>query len=372
MTGVAALLNEAEAAANAKDWPRAAELLSEAGDTTPVLESRSFYLSRAGQYPAAIEVLRVLAEREPSNHRWPYMIGYQYSALEQYRDAVPWYRRALELNPRHLKSWWRAANALDKAGDEAAAVRCAIRVLKLWNALPEEAKDREKRTLAKASFYLGKVQMRTDPHGAVALLEQALAHESDDPWKEYRLGKALHYSGNRQAALPHLERAQRMKRDDPHIELELADVLASCGEKERALTLIRKYENRLRGHSLRKAGKAASAAGDQALAVRLLRRAASDNTLRRNERLQGELAAAEARLSEMGLEVAPPPLPGGRLSGCVKMVNLERNFGFLVDDEGRVSRHFRPRGQGWKRGDKVTYIPGEGAKGPNASDVRAA
>jgi tetratricopeptide (TPR) repeat protein len=370
---VAALVHAAEAAAEANDWKRALAALADAGDSTPVLEKRAFYLSRLGSHDEARAVLEVLAAREPANHRWPYMIAYQFYAQERYGEAVPWFRKALQLNPRHLKSWWRAANALDKSGQEMKACQCAARVLRLWNDLPPEAQDRERKTFAKASYFLGKVQMARDARGAVDLLQQALDNDPGDAYKHYRLGKALHYAGRPADALPHLERASQLKRGDISIEVELAAVLAVVGEREKALSVLRQNESRLNGFLLRKAARTAARAEDLAFAVRLFRRASGDRALRRDETLRAELLEVEARARELGVELAAPTRePGERLTGRIKMVNPEKNFGFLVDDEGGVSRHFKLKGQSWRRDDRVSYIPGESEKGSNASDLRRA
>ncbi len=215
--------------------------------------------------------------------------------------------------------------------------------------------------------------MRRDPRGAIPLLEQALANEPDDGYKHYRLGKALHYAGRPADALPHLERAAKLKRGDVSIDVELADVLAITGEPARAVQLIRSTDRRLNGYLLRKAARTANRANDPLLAIDLYRRATRDHTFRRDDALREELREVESKAREAGLNPdETKPKLGARLRGRIKMVNPERNFGFVIDDEGGVSRHFRPNGQSWQRGDRVSYVSGEGAKGPSASDLRPA
>jgi tetratricopeptide (TPR) repeat protein/cold shock CspA family protein len=364
----AALLAAAEQAAERKEWSQAADLLETAGDGTAVMDKRLFYLSRAKRYDEALEIAATLRTREPDNFLWPYMTAYQYYAQEQYEEAIPWFREALRRNPQHLKSWWRAANALSKSDREAEAVRCAGRVLRLWNDLPPEARERERGNLAKASYFLGKVQMRNDAEGAIALLEQAVEHDPSDPHKHYRLGKALRFARRGAEGVAHLRRARKLKPGDGNIELELALCLGRGGERDEALDILRRRADRLRGWDLLKAGQLALDLEEPALALPLLERAARDRMTSSDQRVAAALAVARA---------AAPPSPQSAASaerqvGRVDVVRSERNFGFLVGDDG-VRRHFRLRGlPRLSSGDRVSYIPFEGEKGPAAREVETA
>src|SRR5829696_7555787 len=117
-TSSSGLLVHAEQAAARKEWSRAAELATQAGDSRDALEKRAFYLSRDQRYDESLAALEELRRREPEYFKWCYMTAYQYYVQERYREAIPWLREALKRNPKHLKSWWRAANALAKTGEE--------------------------------------------------------------------------------------------------------------------------------------------------------------------------------------------------------------------------------------------------------------
>jgi tetratricopeptide (TPR) repeat protein/cold shock CspA family protein len=362
---VAALLARAEEAAIKKEWSHAADLLETAGDATAVLDKRLFYLSRAKRYEEALEIAATLRTREPDNFLWPYMTAYQHYVQERYEEAIPWFREALRRNPQHLKSWWRVANALSKCGREAEAVRCGGRVLRLWHDLPPETQERERSNLAKASYFLGKVQMRNDAEGAIPMLEQAVEHDPDDPYKHYRLGKAIRYAGRGAEGVAHLRRAHALKPGDGNIELELALCLGRGGERGEALDILRRRIDRLRGWDLLKAGQLALDLEEPALALTLLERAAGDRLTRSDDRVATALAAAR---------VTAPPRPepavgDERQVGRVDVVRPERNFGFLVGDDG-VRRHFRLRGPPRLRvGDRVSFVPFEGEKGPAAREL---
>lgn len=373
-------LADAAAAADRKEWERAADLLVDAGNSTEVLDKRSFYLSRAKRYDEALELFEILREREPRNFLWHYMTGYQFAIQERFAESLPFYREALRLNDSHIKSWWRAANALARTGDERKAVVCAGRVLKLWHALPGDAKDQDRSSFGKASYLLGKIQMRSDPHSAIPLLEQALEVDPQDPHRNYRLGKALRYANRPADALPYLRRAMKLKPGDTNIETELAIVLARTGDKGEAEALLRRLEQRLRGWDLIKGGQVALDLERPHFALRLLKRAERDGATRGNDRLGDLLTRALEEAKN-----APPEKSSGsgeRLerqreqrgasaagTGCVAVVNEERNFGFLVDDSG-IRRHFRPNGVELRRGLRVRFTPLDAEKGPAARDLR--
>ena len=156
----AQLLVAAETAANSREWDRACELLAGGGETTDVLAKRAFCLSRAARFPEARELLEQLHARDPRNFQWAHMIGFQYLQEEGYDQAVPWFLKAYALNPRHLKNLYRLAQARRHQGELTRAQLCAMEILKLWHALPEDRRKREAKTLAKASYMLGVMQVQ--------------------------------------------------------------------------------------------------------------------------------------------------------------------------------------------------------------------
>jgi cold shock CspA family protein len=163
----------------------------------------------------------------------------------------------------------------------------------------------------------------------------------------------------------HLRRARKLKPGDGNIELELALCLGRGGERDDALQILRRRADRLRGWDLLKAGQLALDLAEPALALALLERAARDRLTRDDDRVATALAAARAASPS-----PPEPAVGDdRQVGRVDVVRPERNFGFLVGDDG-VRRHFRLRGLPRLRvGDLVSYVPVEGEKGPAAREL---
>lgn len=363
----AELLAEAEQAAARKEWSRAAELAAAGGDSTDALDKRVFYLSRDQQYDEALTLLEELRRREPQHFKWCYMTAYQYYVQERYRDAIPWFRESLKRNPKHLKSWWRAANALSKTGEEKKATQCAAKVLRLWHELPDDGKERDRPSFAKASYFLGKRQLKSDPHGAVPLLQQALAHDGRDPYKHYGLGKALRYCGRPGEAVDHLRQATKLKPGDIHAELELALCLARTEQPDEARRRLRGVAGRLRGWDAFKGGRVALDLNETALAVELLERASNDRATRGDKAVTELLQ--QARQAMPAGEI-PPEADGAKVTGRIDVVRPEKNFGFLVDERDGTRRHFRlSPNLRVHRGDRVTFVPVAAKKGPAAREL---
>jgi tetratricopeptide (TPR) repeat protein len=368
------LLVTAAAAAEQHDWAAAAALLADARPTDDVLKARAWYLSRAKRYEDALEILKQRMAQDPDSHLPYYMIGYQYYEQGRYAEALPWFDAALERHPTHLKSHWRRANALRQVGQHTKAQIAAGQVLRLWHQLGPEDQQQERVTLAKASYLLGRAQLRTDPASAIPLLEQAVRHDPADPYKHYGLGKAFCKAGHPHNALSHLKRARRIKPGDLHIELQLAAALVATGESHRAIKILRRLRPRCRDWQAFKAGKLALHAGQQELAVALLRRASKDRGTKGDPKVQQvleEALAASTEPTEPSADTGDEQLAAASAIGTVDVIRAELGFGFLVDDQHGTRRHFRlPRGVHFAVGSRVTFIPFQAAKGPAAHEVR--
>lgn len=376
------LLAAAEAAAEAKEWDRASELLAGAPGDVPTLSKRAFCLSRAARYEKARGLLEALCVMEPQNSRWPYMVGYQYLQERSYDDAVLWLRRAYRLNPGHIGNLYRLALARREQGDIRRSQLAAMEVLKLWHALPESQRDRDSKTFAKASYLLGLMQCDRDPRGALSLFEQAVAHDGGDHDKHYRLGKTYRRLGRTADALAALRRAARIKPNTNYIELELAEALADNDEAGDAVRCLERGSRGVRGWQAWKAARIALRIERPHDAQRLLREAARDRQVKRSpkyEQLRADVDTAVA--------VAPPaPVEkqacgGGAQrhrstqSGTGRVHNLqpERGFGFLVDDGDGEHCHFKLKGGlTLSKGQRVRFVRSDTDRGPAARDVQPA
>ncbi len=375
-------LAEAAVAAEAKDWSGAADVLATGPQSDEILDKRGWYLSRAKRYDEAIRVFSELRNRRPHDYRPPYMMGFQYYNQERWRESLSWFAEALERKPDHIKSLWRSAHALEKAGDDKQAALMAGRVLQLWHELPPARQEEDRKSAARASFLLGRRQLARDPVGAAELFAQAAELEPDDPFKHYRHAQALRRSGRGREALSAAERAHRLKRGDPNITVEYAEALNANRRPTEAAKALGRAARRCVGWKAYQAGKLALQLGDPRLAVDLLRQAERDRTVRVDPGLKEALAEATSRAGESGTSRSRPQGRRGRRQGSVgsngdgssghgrvDVLRIDRGFGFLVDDAG-VRRHFRvDSAADLAQGQEVTFIPVAAAKGPAANNV---
>jgi tetratricopeptide (TPR) repeat protein/cold shock CspA family protein len=414
------LLAQAAAAADAKDWARAADLLAAAPPTNEVLDRRGWYSSRAKRYDDAIAAFEQLRARRPRDYLPPYMIGYQHYQQQQWAEAIPCFDEALTRRPDHIKSLWRRAHALHRLGREREAVLTAGRLLRTWTALPDDKRDEDRRRYAQACHLIGRYQASHDPAGAVELLQKAVEHEPNDPYHHYQLAKALRRAKRAVEAVAAAEAARRLKPDDATIELEYVAALTAADRRDDAARCLRRIHRRCSGWAAYRAGTLSLQAGEVRLAIELLRRAAHDRSTRSEPRVQQALSEALAAADTLDIEHGPaddasmkatriaatavdpgastaaangtrpdrrrprrrlsadihPPRPARPAeadgTGVVQLVRLDRNFGFLTDSLG-TRRHFRlPAGHSLKQGDQVVFTPVDEPKGPAAQHVRPA
>ena len=359
-------LEAAAAAAECLDWSGAADILSNAGISTPVLDKRSFYLSRAKRYSEALELLAILRERDPDDFMPFYLTAYQYYVQELYSEAVPWFDQALSRHPDHIKANWRRAKALASIGRHADAREAAAKVLRLYHSLPLVDRPQQQQSLARASHMLGKYELEKGRgHDALAFLEQAVDADGSDPYHHYLLGKARLRTGNTADAMASLRRAQALKHDDPSIELELAACMLKSGDNEGCATRVARVESRCRGWMAFKGGKLALECGRPDLAVRMLEQAS------RNRDTKGDASVKELLEAARAAQPVPPSSTEGAANvafGQVAVVDPDRGFGFLVDELG-TRRHFKLRTRTLRKGDRVQFQPTDAPKGPAADGV---
>jgi tetratricopeptide (TPR) repeat protein/cold shock CspA family protein len=369
------LLAQARQAAAKNEWEQAIAVLEPAPDLARVLDKRAFYLSRAKRYDEACAVLTVLRQREPGNFLWRYMTGYQYYVQERYDEAVPWFVEAYKLNRSHVRNLYRLAQCRRHQGELVRAQRAAIEVRRLWQELPDDGREREEATFAKASYLLGKLQADRDPRGAIEPLKQAAEHDPRDHDKHYLLGKTHRRLGEREAAIDALRRARRLKPNRAYIELEYAAALAEEGDRGEAIRCLSRVRV-VRGWQAWKAARVALAVQSLDDAERWLAIAAKDHDVTSSPKYEELKAAVDTAVAERPEPESSParriePSDGGRHQGKVHHIRGGRGFGFLVDDSDGARCYFKlTGGRRLSANDAVEFVRADTERGPAAREVR--
>jgi tetratricopeptide (TPR) repeat protein len=128
-------LREAQAAAQAGEYDRAAALLKHV-EADPKLGSQARYidaqiLANRGDYPGALRILRGLAEATPDHFEYWAAIGAVLEAQGEHDQAARAYAQAIRLNPRNAELTLMDAQALHSAGRDAEALAAAREALRL-------------------------------------------------------------------------------------------------------------------------------------------------------------------------------------------------------------------------------------------------
>jgi tetratricopeptide (TPR) repeat protein len=356
----------AEAAMRKSDWNAACMILETDATDLTVREKLSFCLSRAKRYEEAIECLGQLRNEQPGNFKWAYMLGYQFYEQERFEDALPFFVDAWKLNPRHLRNLYRLAQTRLRLGEPDKAKRGAAEVLRLWDQLPPDRRERENGTMAKAAYLLGREEMKTSPAKAVKWLRLAAEHDPGDANRHYLLGKALRKDKRSEEAVEHLRRAARMRPGQVYIELELATACSYLpAVASEAAEILGRLDDRLSDWQALKGASLAVTLKDADSAHRLLARAARKRFVQRSPAF--EVVKEKVNRLESDERPKVKSTKDAVCEGRVDMVDAKRKFGFLVDLTDEQRRYFKlPRNLKVRRGDKVCYEPQDADKGPAA------
>lgn len=359
-------LSSARDLAEREDWAAAVEVLQSVEPTAEVLDRLAFYLSLSKQYDLALDALAAYRKLRPDDARGYYSTGYQYYRQQRFRECLPWFEQAFDKQPEHLRARLLAMVACRRLGRAKEAVVIANDIVRIWNELAPGRRT-EARAFAQACYVLGRDTISDRPDLALEYFEAADKAQPNDAWFLWGKARALNALHRHPEALEALDRAAQLKPSDPWIELERARAVGATGDQARARDVLKRFLSRSRSWEAERAGQVARQLGESELAVEFFTRAASDPGSRGNPRVLTELKAARAAA---GLPDAPDD---GLRWGRIRMVQAERNFGFLVDEIDGVDRHFRLRpGQRVAVGDRIRFRPVVREKGPAAELIQDA
>lgn len=248
---VTQLLARAEAHAHLREWKEAVQLSMQAlaldNDNANILDKLGWYLSCAKQHRLAIKVYTALVERGSERALWPYMLGYQYYALGEWRDAITWFDRALTLHSTYLVALYRKGYAHKQLKETEAAHQSLMTCIHVWRDLDAAEQVRQRKHYADACFQFGKLELeRGRTRVAEHWLKESVAHDLGDAYKHYNLGKALLSNEKYTFALEHLEQADHLKPRQDWLAVPLAQAYGGLGKFTDAEAVLRRVPPRRR------------------------------------------------------------------------------------------------------------------------------
>jgi protein O-mannosyl-transferase len=196
-------IRQAYVAAQAK--PRDAEVVGRLAMTLHTYE----------QYELAALFYERAQQIAPREFRWCYYLGLLHAAMGKQAEAVAAYKLALQLQPEHVLTQLRLADALLALG-------------KLSESQPlYEAVRKAAAQLSQAHYGLGRIAVtQKNSAAAIAHLRQAVTLFPKYGVAHYALGMALRDAGQTAEAQKHLALSQQHKYTRPALDDPLAEALA--------------------------------------------------------------------------------------------------------------------------------------------------
>ena len=237
------------------EWDKAISLIQTEKDkfsNKELLQRLGWAYSRIGRYNEAIVCFDKLIELEPQIAKWHYMRGYQFYMQNKWNESIEEFLKALEIYPQYLVVKYRLAYAyLQITGTYLQYTKDTF-----WKALgqleechviyqnyPKETQEKEKNMYFDICFLHGKTiqEMNGKQERAIELLKTALSIKKDFDC-QYQLAKTYFIMGNYNKALEVLP-----KYDKYYVNELEANILAKLGRfKESNLILfkITKYRKK--------------------------------------------------------------------------------------------------------------------------------
>lgn len=184
-----------------------------------------WHLDRQGKVDEALGYYRKASEIEPRFPNTWNNIGCALASREQYDDAIPYFEKAVHYRPSFLEPRLNAANAYRKSGHSEAAINGYRSVLTI---------DSENRTALNG---LGTVLISEGAFGeSVPFLEKSLALDPEQPATHYALATGLAKMRRLNEAVEHYRQALRADSAEHWNDYGLC--LARLGKMEAAIQIL--------------------------------------------------------------------------------------------------------------------------------------
>ena len=224
-----ALLKQAVAAGQARDYPRAVSVLQRLISQSDDYPLAYLYLGRSlhalGDHEAAVRALTQFSRREPQSGPGHFFLGRSYLALEIPELAVHHLRHAAEASLDYFAAHSLLGLAYLRLNAARQAILCLRRALQLQ---PDHSPTRN--GLLNALLVRGIGLFNRGRYADAAdHLREVLSLRSDQVLPHLYLSRIWREAGDLKEALRHLEAAIKLAPDDPALELQRALLLSDAG-----------------------------------------------------------------------------------------------------------------------------------------------
>jgi tetratricopeptide (TPR) repeat protein len=414
-TNVLELMDQAKRLADVRSWSDAADVCREALELAPndkeIMGQLGWYLSRARRHDEAIEIFDNLVQRDPDMAKWPYMLGYQYYDQQQWRKAVQWFNRALEIWDSYLVVLYRKGYAHTELNETDLARQSFQKCIAVWRGLGDERQEREAKHYSDACFQLGKLLLASrQSRNAENTLAESVKYGPSDAHKHYNYGKALLKNSKASEALEQFRLADRIEPNKDYILVYVARAQTGLGQYQYAKSVLERIPaGRRKAYVWHEMGKLDLATNAPQQAIVSLVKATSLDPENHNQfytlgqayeaceqpaaahktytraielrqrkynrdfpEAQQRIVAIEQQAVESGIELQPDDEAISHPDGYIKTFKTDRGFGFVSRDQGsdiffHISDVVNP--DAIEIGASVQFCSVDSERGPRAIDV---
>ena len=200
----------------------------------------AFSLARINDPQKATEVLNRLTSQPLPKEMWM-TAGDVYTQVDDYKDALRCFEKAIELDPTMDRAHHFAGVALVRLGRPSEAIPQFEAELKLSPDDPD--------TQYNLAYALLETSQKDQ---AMAILQKLIAAHPDHAQAQYELGKELLSSGNKNEAIVHLEAAARLDPNVDYIHYQLQAAYRKAGrtsDADKELQVYREIKDQQREKS---------------------------------------------------------------------------------------------------------------------------
>ena len=195
-------------------------------------------ISRQGQAPEAIAILRRLLTADPTDIESRYQLGVVLMQKGDCEAGMAEFEATLKQQPEHSGALFNLGNCLNRVGrrDEATATLAKFQEVSTREATRVDRTRRSYFLLLQADQQVEK----GDGDGAIKSLQEAVSLNPDDPRAQGMLGQTLDEKGDLKGALAAYRKAADLDPTDPFLLVEAGRLLGKNGRFEEAIVYLKK------------------------------------------------------------------------------------------------------------------------------------